>query len=207
MINAMRQLLPLCTLLAGLSACASQAPELSTHPQVNADALDHREKTGLPGAVESPLVDVNLIRSQIPPVLLWAEQNPYAPASAPDCAHIASEVNDLDDALGDDFDIHFTEDPNERKGRVAGETVVGVARDVEDGFIPFRSWVRRLSGAQAHDNAVRVAVYSGRVRRSYLKGLGLALGCAYPAAPKGAKPLAKAALPPSQASRSRSRVR
>jgi hypothetical protein len=202
----MRKLAAICVPLLALGACASSPPELSTHPQLNADALDHREKTGLPGAVESPLQDVNLIRTQIPPVLIWAEQNPYAPPAANDCTHIASEVQDLDDALGDDFDIHYSEDQNQKNGRVAGETIVSVARDVEDDFIPFRSWVRRLSGAQKHDNAVRVAVYSGRVRRSYLKGLGLALGCAYPAAPKGAQPLAKAAPQP-QPSRSRSRLR
>jgi hypothetical protein len=184
----MRQLAPVCVLLLSLGACASQA-ELSSHPQVNADAIDHREKTGLQGAVESPLADVNLVRTQIPPVLLWAEQNPYQRPAATDCAHIAVEVQDLDDALGDDFDIHESEDPFEKRGRVAEETVISVARDVEDDFIPFRSWVRRLSGAQKHDNAVRIAVYAGRVRRSYLKGVGLALGCAYPAAPRGAQPL------------------
>lgn len=182
----MRRALLVCLLVLG--ACASR-PEVDTHPTVNADALDHPEKTGIPGAVESPFEDANLIRTQIPPVLLWAEQNPYELPAPTDCSQIAAEIKDLDDALGDDFDIHVVEDPEAKKGRVAGETMVAIARDTEDDFIPFRSWVRRLSGADRHANIVRTAIYAGRVRRAYLKGLGEAIGCRYPAAPKGAPPL------------------
>lgn len=181
----MRRALFVCGFGLVLGACAHR-PEVSTHPQLDAQAMDRPEKEGLPGAVESPFEDVNVIRKQIPPVLLWAEQNPYERPKPPNCSHIISEVTDLDDALGDDFDVHETEDPETHKGRVAGETMVAIARDTEDDFIPFRSWVRRLSGADRQANAVRAAVYAGRSRRSYLKGLGEALGCRYPAKPKGA---------------------
>lgn len=200
----MRQLAFASVVLLGLGACASH-PELSSQPPLNADAIDHPEKAGLPGAVEAPFQDANLIRTKIPEILLDAEEAPYAPPQPASCDHIANGVAELDAVLGDDFDIHESEDPNVHKGRVAGETMVVIARDAEDDFIPFLGWVKLLSGAQKHANAVRTAVYAGRVRRSYLKGLGQALGCAWPAAPKGSQPLPKPAPPPLQASRSRLR--
>ena len=43
--------------------------------------------------------------------------------------------------------------------------------------------VRRATGASAHDRAIRKAYRDGRLRRSYLKGIGFALGCDSPAAP------------------------
>jgi hypothetical protein len=162
-----------------------------THPVADPIGMDKPEKEGVKGAVQAPLEDVNLIRRQIPPVLLHAEAAPYARPSPASCREITSEVADLDDALGDDFDVYVVDDssPDAKHGRQAGEAVVLAMRDTAEDFIPFRSWVRRLSGAQAHDNQVRAAVYAGRVRRSYLKGLGEAIGCRYPAAPKGASPL------------------
>jgi len=186
----------------GLIACASthRVAAKATHPTLNAEAIDHPEKEGVPGAVQAPLEDVNLIRTQIPPVLLQAEQAPYARPDPASCKQIGDDVAELDDALGDDFDAQEPEDTNakEREGRQAGETMVIVLRDTAEDFIPFRSWVRRLTGAQRHANEVRTAVYAGRVRRSYLKGLGEALDCRYPAAPKGASPLPVRPLKPAR---------
>ena len=164
-----------------------QAPE----KKLNATAMDHPEKEGVKGAVEAPFSDVNVIRTQIPPVLLQAEQAPYARPSPASCRQITSDVRVLDEALGDDLDINEVQDANlrERRGRQAGETAVMALRYTAEDFIPFRNWVRKLSGAQARDNEVRAAVYAGRARRSYLKGLGEALNCAYPARPKGSSPL------------------
>ncbi len=153
--------------------------------------MDKPEKEGVQGAVEAPLEDVNVIRRQIPPVLLRAEDTPYARPAPANCRQIANDVSGLDDVLGDDLDVNEPEDSSvkEKRGRQAGEAVVLAMRDTAEDFIPFRNWVRRLSGAQAHDNQIRAAVYAGRERRSYLKGLGEALGCRYPAAPKGASPV------------------
>jgi hypothetical protein len=177
------------------AGCASQSVTVSTRPELNPDAIDHPEKGGLPAAVESPFQDANLVKTQIPPVLTVAQQAPYAPPDPVTCSQITEDVAALDDALGDDFDIHEAEDPEHRKGRVAGETALGFAMDAENNFIPFRGWVRRLTGASKHANEVRAAVYAGRVRRSYLKGVGQALGCRWPAAPKGSAPLQPARQP------------
>ena len=43
----------------------------------------------------------------------------------------------------------------------------GAASDV----IPFRGWIRKLSGAERHDKYVQAAITAGAVRRAYLKGL------------------------------------
>ncbi len=158
---------------------------------LNAEGMDHPEKEGVKGAVEAPFSDVNVIRTKIPPILLRTEEAPYARPSPASCRQIAADVEELDDVLGDDLDIDAVDDVNlkARRGRQAGETAVMALRYTAEDFIPFRNWVRKLSGAQARDNQVRAAVYAGRARRSYLKGLGEALGCRYPARPRGASPL------------------
>ena len=158
---------------------------------LNAEGMDHPEKEGVRGAVEAPFADVNVVRTKIPAVLLRAEEAPYARPSPASCRQLSVDVVELDEVLGDDLDIDEVEDVNlkARRGRQAGETAVMALRYTAEDFIPFRNWVRKLSGAQARDNQVRAAVYAGRARRSYLKGLGEALNCRYPARPKGSSPL------------------
>ena len=56
----------------------------------------------------------------------------------------------------------------------------GAAADV----IPFRGWVRRLTGAERYSREVAAAIAAGTIRRAYLKGLGAAAGCSAPAAPR-----------------------
>ncbi len=210
----MRRAVLVCLIGLGLAACstahraaqrahsaadkAAESAREATHPAVNPVGMDKPEKEGVQGAVEAPLEDVNVVRRQIPPILLQAEDAPYARPSPASCRQVANEVQGLDDALGDDLDVNEPEDssPDAKHERQAGEAVVLAMRDTAEDFIPFRNWVRRLSGAQAHDNQIRAAVYAGRERRSYLKGLGEALGCRYPAAPKGASPMPASASRP-----------
>ena len=52
------------------------------------------------------------------------------------------------------------------------------------GIAPFRSMVRRATGATAHERAIRDAYRRGHLRRSYLKGIGFAMGCDGAAAPR-----------------------
>jgi len=211
-VGYMRPCVVIAAVCLALGACSTVHDVSSTVRDVrekplNPQTMDHPEKEGVVGAAEAPFEDVNVIRTQIPPVLLRAEDAPYARPDPPSCGQIARDVEDLDDALGDDYDAPPppTEGRAERNGRVAGEAAVTVMRDTELDFIPFRSWVRRLSGAQRHANEVRAAVYAGRVRRAYLKGLGEALRCTFPAAPYGASPLPVAPDPAPRASRKRRR--
>lgn len=165
----------------GLAACVSNKVDKDGTIQTPSEA----NKDGLTGAAAAPLRDVNLLRTKIPPVLLTAFADPYA-RPADGCAGLVAEVGSLNEALGPDLDT-----PSEQKKRdliARGKTmatdkaldmVAGTASDL----IPFRSWVRRLSGAERHSKLVGNAIHGGNIRRAYLKGLGESRGCNPPATP------------------------
>jgi len=169
----MRILIPvLCLTLAGCGA-AGQVRE------------------GLGSAVTAPLVDLNVRRDQIPTVLLQAQANPYDQRNLNQCSTVAAEVARLNEALGPDRD----EPPapsgstlNERTQDALAEAALKAIRDAVTDFIPYRSWIRQLSGAQARSRAVQDAIEAGRLRRAFLKGQGMRLNCAPPASPAWFRP-------------------
>jgi hypothetical protein len=65
----------------------------------------------------------------------------------------------------------------------AWDAGVGEVRDTTRDVLPFRGWIRSLTGAARHDRAVQAAIRAGGVRRGYLKGMGMRMNCAPPAAP------------------------
>jgi hypothetical protein len=139
----------------------------------------------LSSAVTAPLSDLNLLRAKIPPVLNQALQAPYAPPADGACSGLAAEIQLLDAALGVDLDIPPGPGPGlAERGRAEAEAAaVGAVRNTTEGLIPFRGWVRKLSGAERASRQVTRAIAAGIVRRAYLKGLGEARGCLAPAAP------------------------
>ena len=124
----------------------------------------------------TPLQDLNIERDGIPVVLQNAAADPYSSADLTSCNAIVEQIAALDQVLGADFDIADEEGRRISTGRVA-QSVVG-------SFIPFRGVVREISGASDRQREVEMAVISGMVRRSFLKGLGLERGCSYPARPR-----------------------
>jgi len=150
-----------------------------------------QSRESLQGAVTSPLRDVNLIKTDIPPILVQAVNNPYARSGQRGCAALRKDIGDLNEVLGDDFDERSPErgsDGNDRK------TAYGVVASVVSDVIPMRSWIRKLSGAERRDREVQEAIAAGIARRSYLKGVGQARGCKPPAAPRaiaGTRPAVK----------------
>jgi len=166
-----------------IGACATVPPpdpnRVRTTDQVN--------KGSLAGAASSPLRDINVLRTKIPQVLLDALADPYAKPKPMSCAEIRALVIPLDEALGPDMDQAkkskadqgLIADSRDFVGDEAMRAAVGAAQDI----IPFRGWVRRLTGAEQHDKLVRSAITAGGIRRGYLKGIGLAKGCKAPAAP------------------------
>lgn len=148
-------------------------------------------KDGITGAMTAPLRDVNVIRTKIPRVLLEAMDDPYRRPGVADCATLVSQVNLLDAALGDDFDrtpADENEDLMDRGRKAAGSAALGAVASAAQDIIPFRGWVRKLTGAERHDRLVQSAVASGAVRRAYLKGLGESRGCDPPATPQHKPP-------------------
>ena len=142
--------------------------------------------TKIVGVVTSPLSDFNLIRSEIPAALTAAVKGPYLALVDKSCDAIANEVRALDSALGLDLDAPAGVDPDlfEKGSAELGNAAVGALQRTVDGAIPFRSWIRKFSGAEKHSREVATAVAAGIVRRSFLKGLGLASACQPPAAPR-----------------------
>jgi hypothetical protein len=143
---------------------------------------------GVGDAAATPLEDLNVRRDEIPAVLTEAVEHPYGLAGLGRCSQISAEVSRLDEALGPDLD-----DPQrmsgERMDDVAAGAALDVVRDTVTDFIPMRSWVRRLSGAEQHSRRVQQSIQAGLVRRSFLKGVGLQRNCRPPAAPMGVRPL------------------
>ncbi|WP_257305827.1 hypothetical protein [Geothrix campi] len=177
----MSSLLTLSSLLA-LSACSKP------------------EAANLSDAATAPLGDLNLVRAKIPPILLAAQKAPYGPPADPSCAGLVAEVQQLDAALPPDLDAPPAAAPSlgERGRAEAGGAAVGAVRHTTEGLIPFRGWVRKLSGAERRSRLVAEAVAAGLTRRAYLKGLGQAQGCPPPAAPRRPEPASTAAAPVEQ---------
>ena len=146
---------------------------------------------GLGAAATAPLDDLNLRREHIPTVLLQAEANPYDLRNLNHCATIGAEIARLNEALGPDSDEPPAPDGSfmsERAADAAAETALDAIRDATTDFIPGRSWVRQLSGAERHSRHVQSAIEAGRLRRAFLKGTGMQRNCAPPAAPAWFRP-------------------
>ena len=143
-------------------------------------------REGFGDAAAAPLEDLNLRRDAIPTVLLQAQAAPYDMRNMNRCPAIAAEVRRLDDALGPDMDEPPPQDgslASEQAADAAARATLDAIRDTTTDFIPLRSWVRRLTGAERHSRQVRDAVQAGRQRRAFLKGMGMQRNCAPPAAP------------------------
>lgn len=121
----------------------------------------------------TPATDLNIKKNEIPELLLAAEQRPYVLRGFDTCRQIAAEIGRFDAVLGDDIDVPQAEGKRTSPGRVA-QSVVG-------SLIPFRGLIREISGANQQDRALQSAIIAGVARRSFLKGIGQAKGCRYPA--------------------------
>ena len=164
--------LPILALVALLPACATQ--RVAGQPQ------------DMQQAAATPLYDINVLRTKIPVALTQAEAQPYRSPSPLSCRAIESEVAALDAALGPDLDsLPTAENPSvlERSADVARGASVSLVGSGAASLVPFRSWVRTLSGAERNDRVVREAIIAGGVRRAFLKGLGYAHNCKASARP------------------------
>lgn len=149
-------------------------PALLAAPAAAQDDVTDRDPDMLDAAM-TPLSDLNLARDPIPEILVWARNNPYANEGLEDCRDIRSNIGDLDAVLGDDVDTRDLAERRLTPGNVA-QRAIGM-------FIPFRGIIREISGANQHEFEFREAIVAGQMRRAYLKGLGEARGCPYPARP------------------------
>jgi hypothetical protein len=131
-------------------------------------------------AATTPLSDLNLVNAPIPETLIAAQQAPYALPASMDCAVIAADIRKLDEVLGPDLDAPVSEANKglvERGVESAGGAAVGALQRTAEGVIPFRGWVRKLTGAERYSKRVAAAIAAGTVRRGFLKGLNAAQKC------------------------------
>ena len=59
-----------------------------------------------------------------------------------------------------------------------GQAEVGKAlQRAAEGAVPFRGWVRKLSGAERQERRVARAIEAGEARRAFLRGLAVGQAC------------------------------
>jgi len=147
-------------------------------------------RRGITDAAYTPLRDVNLMRQEIP-IVLRDLQYPYSTVTLNDCAAVAREIGNLDAVLGPES---YQPGPDrnvwDRSGDFVEEQTIEAVQDTAADLIPFRSWVRRISGASRAEREALRAVANGQQRRTFLRGYGASLGCPnmIPPPPPAAQP-------------------
>jgi hypothetical protein len=150
------------------AACASQPVKTA----------ERTTEQGVNEAAHAPFEDFNLVRSKIPKVLLEAVSDPYARPQPVTCEALAGELAKLDDALGPDFDVPKAPRSKMTQGAsFAAGAGAKAMKDLTEGWIPMRNWVRYMTGAEQHSKDVQGAISAGQARRAYLKGLAQSEGC------------------------------
>jgi hypothetical protein len=160
-----------------ISGCTTTRADGSPKVETTTEA----DRANLKGVAEAPLRDLNVLRTKIPEVLLQAMADPYERPPTRTCAQLSVLLEPLNDALGADLDAPQP-DSDDLLGR-GRTTAMGLMAGAASDVIPFRGWVRKLTGAERHDHLVQAAITAGAVRRAYLKGLGEAKGCDPPSTP------------------------
>ena len=126
-------------------------------------------------AASTPLRDLNVIRAKIPDVLREAQKHPYLAPSDQSCEGLSTSVRALDELLGPDLDAPASSSKPrliERANKAANDAAVGAVQGAAEEIVPFRGWVRQLSGAERYARDVAAAIAAGAVRRGFLRGAG-----------------------------------
>ena len=154
---------------------------LLAHGCKSASAGGGRDDGGLVHAAATPLRDVGLLRPDVPDALK-ALRYPYTlTAPAGDCAAVAVAIAAMDTLLGEESyqpaaDQRLSTRARTEAGDYAASSVADAAADV----LPYRGWVRRLSGANRAERRAAAAYAMGEQRRTFLRGYAAGLGCAVP---------------------------
>lgn len=124
-------------------------------------------------AITSPFKDLNLLREKIPDVLLKASENPYALTETENCDSVTAEIHSLNKALAPDIDqpVKKSDDNHiERGANALGDASIKALKRTTESLVPYRSWVRKLTGAEKSSQVVEDAINAGNLRRAFLKG-------------------------------------
>ncbi|WP_156811879.1 hypothetical protein [Robiginitomaculum antarcticum] len=153
-------------------------------------------RRGIPDALRAPFRDFNLMKRSIPAVLQRITY-PYAINGPVHCTALIIEINALNSVLGNSADVSALENSRpEQIAEAASNAATNAIEDAATGWIPYRSIIRRITGAHQYEREIRKAYERGRIRRAFLKGVGGAYGCAYPARPSSVKEPMRIIVPP-----------
>lgn len=139
---------------------------VATTQQASKDSTT--EKVGR--AALTPLSDLNLVQEGIPDILLKAKADPSAGGKSLTCDQIFDTKVQLAEALDIDKPTKKKTILVKGKDMLESQGVSMVQRTVE-GAIPFRGWIRKLSGAEKHSKEVASAISAGHTRYAYLTGV------------------------------------
>lgn len=143
-------------------------------------ACASNDQSRVTDAVTAPLNDLNLVHAEIPLVLAQVQKRPYVVPADLSCPSLAAEIKALDGALGPDIDAPATDENQglvERGSSEAKNAMVGAIRNTTEGVLPFRGWIRKLTGAEHYSHEVAAAIAAGAARRAFLKGLKTGQAC------------------------------
>jgi hypothetical protein len=124
-------------------------------------------------AVAQPFRDFSVMREDPPEVLKRAVTAPYDLQADAACASLMSEIAALNRVLGPDLDVS---DPKTLSA--GGGMASGLIRSTFG--VPFRGVVRKLTGAERREEALKAAILAGVARRAFLKGVARANSCQAP---------------------------
>ena len=150
-------------------APAAVTPSVTVPP---ATPVPSSGSTVVEDVVSGPFKDLNLVKKDIPPVLVDLHGQPYNPPEDGTCHGLATEVTALDAVLGPDLDVLTP------AGKSTSSAAAKALTQASHSLVPYRSWIRKLSGAEKRAERLAAALLAGTARRAFLKGLGVAQGCA-----------------------------
>jgi hypothetical protein len=185
----MKRLVAIVLISLAVSACASRTKagengSMSENMGKAAGSTVSQTSAGMADAALSPLEDLNLRRDKIPP-LLAGMKNPYDLPPDLTCEQIVLMLADLNAVLGPDWDTPAPDErlASEKLADEAADAALGAVESGVTGWIPYRGVLREATGAAGHMRKYNLAYKIGAQRRTYLKGVGLAMKCELPARP------------------------
>lgn len=160
------RLIPTVALALLMDSTSSLAQDANTHRPV-VETLNRAGKI-----VAQPAHDVGVAKTEIPPLLAKAAENPYSVEGLANCAQLMAAIKQLNDALGPDFTT-----ARQRRESRAGKIAEAGGRSIVNGLIPFRGVVREITGAAPAQRRLNAAIDAGYARRGFLRGLHYARRC------------------------------
>ena len=149
-----------------------------TAPAANDAASPVGHKT-LTDAALSPLSDFNIRKRERPEVLMrLQDEDLYFIEEDVPCNWYDARIHELDNVLGDDYDVSEEGLSNLEKMNQAGKgAILSSVASAAGTYVPGRGMIRSLSGAKARQKKTRQIYQKGVARRAFLTGVATAKGC------------------------------